>query len=742
MKVRFSRLLPMILAFTVSVSALSGCGDSAEETETETTSETSAAAEELPADDGRYSNSDWTYGQVDISGGGFVTGIISTSEEGLFYARTDVGGAYRWDNENKKWICLSYDTSVEDVGLLGIDGIACDPKNPAKVYLAAGTEYFSSGKTCIMVSDDYGEHFTQVDVSDKIRVHGNGMGRGNGERIAVDPNNTDIIFCGGRTGGLIKSSDGGMTWEKVDFPVESTSNGNGINGIVFDESTGSDGQATQKIYVSVSRSNDTNVYVSEDGGASFNPISGGYTEYMPQRMRLDSKGRLYVVYANNEGPWNAMKGCIYRYDGNNAEQINFPIPNSLGDIAISPNDDNKLVCVTTEVWDEQPNGAYGDKFYTSTDGGETWKDVSESWTFSSNGMDWISNASIHWCSCLAMDPFNDSKIMVNSGNGIFACDNIWDDTPEFYFNSKGIEETVPLEMVTLPDYPLISAIGDYDGFVHEDIFSAPKRHTEQIGTCTSIAVAAGNKDVWVKTGGDENGQKILYTEDGGETWTYIENKPDPDKNNYKGRVGLNADGSVIFWSPENGAVSYSTSDRGETWNKIEGMSGTSVYFAGDSVNPDYVYACSSSTLFVSSDKGKTFERTAEAIVDYQRLCVVPGKEGAFYLPGGALFYTEDYGKTLTQNETLKACSAVSLGKPKNDGDPYVIYIWGCPKTEDTEGIYMSEDNGQTWSRVNDDYHEFGGMGNGQFICGDLNVYGRCYMSTVGLGIVYCDKIEK
>ena len=55
---------------------------------------------------------------------------------------------------------------------------------------------------------------------------------------------------------------------------------------------------------------------------------------------------------------------------------------------------------------------------------------------------------------------------------------------------------------------------------------------------------------------------------------------------------------------------------------------------------------------------------------------------------------------------------------------------------------MSEDNGETWSRVNDDLHRFGGTGNGVFVSGDMNEYGRCYMSTVGLGIIYCDKNDK
>ena len=40
--------------------------------------------------------------------GGYVSGIIpSKSEHGIIYARTDVGGAYRWDAANTRWIPLT-----------------------------------------------------------------------------------------------------------------------------------------------------------------------------------------------------------------------------------------------------------------------------------------------------------------------------------------------------------------------------------------------------------------------------------------------------------------------------------------------------------------------------------------------------------------------------------------------------------------------------------------------------------
>ncbi len=740
---RFSakKALAAMLSAVMCVTLMTGCNGGTSSTPVPDGGEstTTSGEEQLP----EPVDTGWTYGQVAMGGGGFVTGVFSTCEEGVFYARTDVGGAYRWDNEKQQWKSLNYWVSEEDVGLMGISAIAVDPNNAAKIYILAGTEYFSGGKTCVLISEDYGETFNIVDVTDLIKVHGNCMGRGNGERIAIDPNNTDIIFAGGNTGGMIKSVDGGITWDPVSsFPMTSTNNGNGINIIVFDPATAKDG-ATQRIYATTSRKTKC-FYVSEDAGATWNLVENAY-EGMPQRIKLDSKGNVYVVYGDNEGPWNQHTGAVYKYDmaAGTSENI-APGTTPYGDIVIDPTDENRMVLVTTQTWLQQPNGSFGDNFYTTTDGGKTWTELLGTMTMDTNGTPWVYNCAIHWCCSLAMNPFDTDQIMVTSGNGIFACDNIFDAAPAFYFNAQGIEETVPMDIITMPDYPLVSAVLDYDGFKHEDITVPAERHKDGIGSTTSITIASQNRSYWAKVGGSDSAMALTYSTDEGATWNTITNSPEKGKIYYNGTIAFNADGSRLIWSPTNSHFAFYTEDFGATWTKVEGLMGQNMYIIGDSINPNYVYAYGNDKLYVSADGGKTFEKKAtDLFLMKRRLVVSPTEEGVFYVPaGGGLYKMSSYGDTYEKINGVKICNSMGLGKAKNEGDPYVLYIYGTVEGNDTIGIYMSEDNGATWERCNDDAHRFGGMGNGDWISGDLNVYGRVYMSTVGLGICYCDKTEK
>ena len=51
----------------------------------------------------------YTFNSVNTgAGGGYVDGIIfNKTEKDLIYARTDVGGAYRWDKMNNSWIPIT-----------------------------------------------------------------------------------------------------------------------------------------------------------------------------------------------------------------------------------------------------------------------------------------------------------------------------------------------------------------------------------------------------------------------------------------------------------------------------------------------------------------------------------------------------------------------------------------------------------------------------------------------------------
>jgi hypothetical protein len=73
-----------------------------------------------PASAGPYA---WK--NVVIKGGGFVSGVVmSPALPGLAFARTDVGGAYRFDPANQRWMPLTDWVGHNNSNLMGIESIA------------------------------------------------------------------------------------------------------------------------------------------------------------------------------------------------------------------------------------------------------------------------------------------------------------------------------------------------------------------------------------------------------------------------------------------------------------------------------------------------------------------------------------------------------------------------------------------------------------------------------------------
>lgn len=711
----------------------------------------------------------YSYGNLAIGGGGFVSGIIASGKSK--YARTDVGGAYKWNDADCSWKPITNFISEDDKGLLSIEALAIDPQNENNIYMLGGCQYFSAQKTAVMYSKDGGKTFNTSDVTSLIFAHGNGQGRNCGERIAVDPNNSDIIYCGGRANNpLIKSENGGKSWSavsslkgvytsSVNWPswenkqYASTPDQNGTTAIVFDGSKKSDGK-TQRIFVGISRTGSSNVYVSEDGGSSWNAVAQLPTKYVPCRMKMDPNGNLLIAYSS--ACVGGASGAVYRYNPNtkSAENISPSEQYGLGDVAVSPKDANKLVVSTNNTWIPQAwdNGssANGDIYWTSEDGGKNWRCLKSNMTLTNNGVTWIPGYAIHWSGSLCFDPTDDNKVSTTSGNGIFTCNNIWcKGKPTFYFDVNGLEETVALDLVSVPGGDLMSVIGDYTGFIHKDIHEFAPIHNPAPGTSGGINYYSKDPQVMMRMANTG----FYYTLSGHDGWKKCSGGTDYSyRNPYCNECGLlpsnegkcaiaKVNGKYRFFiipGPGESGIYYSDNN-GSAWTKISGTD-KATHIQVDPENDAYVYAGGKGTFYRSTDYGVSFKSQALSNGDFGRIAIVAGKEGLIYAPGSGngLFVSDNHGESFSKVAGVSSCTAVGVGKGK-DSD-YAIYIWGAANNDGT-GLYISDDYGKKWLRINDEEHQFGGPGNGQFVIGDWNTYGRFYMSTVGLGIIYGERAE-
>ena len=733
----------------------------------------------------------YEWGNVRFDGGGFVSAVIfHPKEKNLLYARTDVGGIYRYDFSAKTWVPLMDFISENDKGLYGTEAFALDPTDPKRIYVLAGTGYFSNGRTAVLRSTDYGVTWDTSYV--EMLAHGNGMGRQTGEKLVVDPNKTNILFCGSRTKGLYKSTDYGKTWTSAykvatsDASGNSLTNVNGISFVMFDESQGKNADgSTKTIYIGISATKD-NLQVSKDGGSTWTTISGGPANLMPHRAKIVGED-MYITYADGPGPHGITRGAVYKYntksgtwtditpfddnkkeDGSVAHEKN---ECSYGGIAIDPKDSKHIIVSTLGQYTgrhvtKENKDNYGDRIYVTTDGGKNWvhgqhyEDVPN---IDPNGTTWIPGNAIHWAGSLEINPFNNKEAWVTSGNGIFQTDDITATVPLWKFQSKGIEETVPLDIVSVPGGPLVTAIGDYDGAAYTDINKSTPRHTPIIGTTQSLGYAP-LANAFVRTGqvtdystGTAITSTVMYrSDDNASTWTELKTT----LNGAMGLVAMSADGKVILHRPENSSDVYRTTDNAKTWSKVTGMDGQSQYarITPDPVNADVFYLVDQQGyLKKSTDGGATFANSGARLQDDSKgeyyngaglIRTVPGKEGHLWVPldqsqqwlekgfsENGLAYTEDGGKTWNRCEGASTAIAVGIGKTKEGASYETIFIWGANKSGSAIGIYRSTDKCKTFERVNDDTHQFGGPGNGNFVQGDMNNFGVVYMSTVGRGLI-------
>ncbi|HLP06290.1 MAG TPA: T9SS type A sorting domain-containing protein [Paludibacter sp.] len=692
-------------------------------------------------------NAQYVSKNVPIGGGGFVTGIVTHPVTGDRYCRTDVGGAYRWDAANNKWVQLLDWLGDSQGDLYGVEALALDPQNANNVYMLCGTNYNGSGKSAMLKSTDKGNTFTLVDLTNTFKVHGNGEGRGNGERLAVDPHNSNILYCGTRANGLWKSTDAGVTWNQAWTGVTTTTNGNGICFVLYDPAGSVVNGASQTIYIGVSRTGSGSIYKSTDGGATFTDITPD-TTYMPHRVALKDT-TMYVTFADGAGPAVNGYGQLYKLNtATGAWKDVTPISNkkhAYGGVSIDPTNVNRVIVSTCGVYQNfQFNKGWADFVFLTTDGGKSWtlKNGTNA-TYDSNGMNWTNGGAVNWMDCIEFDQDNLNRVRVIGGGGVYTCPNITATNPSWKYDVIGIEETAFLDGVSIPGGSLISSFGDVSGFLHEPLTSYPSTTLSPKGgyNNNSIAYAAANPNKVVRIA--NQGDVVYYSNDMGATWTAA-----ATNKGAAGRVAVSADGGTILHCPGGSTTTYYTTDNGANWSACSGISLGDAAPVADQVNSNYFYIYHPKTgqMYRSTNKGVSFSvagtpGSSTANFPWESVLVrtVPGYEGHIWVPCGknGLKYSTNGGAAYTNKGRITYCKSIGIGKAKEGASYPTVFIWGT--VAGVTGLFCSTDQGVTWTKMNDDAHQYAGA---SLLVGDMNTFGRVYMGVGGgRGIVYWEPVS-
>lgn len=702
----------------------------------------------------------YSWRNVTVGGGGFAPGIVfSTAERGLAYLRSDMGGAYRWDTHDRRWIPLQDGNAVSSY--MGVESIVADPVDANRVYLATGMSW--RGKAAIWRSADRGTHWRITPVP--FTMGGNEDGRGLGERLAIDPHHTATLMFGSRHDGLWRSDDAAATWHKVaGFPLKGLgrptrprATHGGLSFVVFDPAH------RGRIFVG-NADGGQHLFRSDDGGATWRAVKAGPASgLLAVKAVLGSDGVLTATFSNGIGPNGITRGAVWRYDTaydrwtdvTPDTRIDAPPGGYMG-VAVSAQDPRAIAVGTVDRY--RP----GDTVWRSIDAGAHWEALNGRSTrdvASSPFLDFDGKADFgHWIAGLAIDPFDPAHVAYVTGATVYATNGF--DRPgaiRWAPWTRGIEQTAIITLISpTAGAPLVSGFGDIAGFRHADLSVSPPRvHRNPYLTNTNTLDYAGMAPaIMVRSGSTHTrevpGASLAWSEDGGREWQPLTtptagNVGSPERTG-DAPIVVSADGGSFLVETDRPVT---TRDRGRTWQVAQGLP-PGLRPTADKVDPRTFYAVDTGTNRVlrSIDGGAHFalvaaqglpvDLSSAAVMNREAqnpLLATPGVAGQLWINlGGDLYRSSDRGERWTRVGEMLRVSHYGLGRGAPGTRWPAVYAIG--ERRGLTAIWRSIDGGTRWTRINDDRHQWGLRF--RVISGDPKVFGRVYIGTDGRGIVYGD----
>ncbi len=707
---------------------------------------------------------------------GFVAGIvIHPKNPDIMYARTDVGGVYRLNSDGESWTPCSYMYGEENTAFGSMTtSIAIDPNNENIVYAAHGmdrTDYTSAegARYDLFKSTDYGNTWTRTFFPHVLAWND---ARHSGEGIAVDPNNSNIVYVGTQCDGLWRSDDACVNYTYVNGVPHGTSasvnpDTAGLRCVLFDENSTVINGKTSTIYVSV---DGVGIYRSTDAGETFSLMAG--SPKCAKRMQIVNS-ELYVAAGKHhmEGTdvADTVTTGVFHYDGSKWNNITPATTYSMdtggtgyAGIAVNPNNPD-MIFISSETYGSDQ----GWEEARSLDGGETWQPLTgrENW---------------RPISCLVFDPRDDYNSLIETwGFGIYKITNLSSTSSGTANISrtgmyKGIEALCTQKITSIPYNNTIRLIVDemdygrtiVKGLTTEGVRSKSPEKTSN-GTSTDYCVAqpkfvvsSGSKE------SDNNEGYVIVSSDYGVNYTYatpwqaggaMETATVQD-------VAVSAEvqdnGYPIIMALTSKAIDgyakgiYRSLDFGTTWELVQETNSASSFYdqkhtflAADRVNGDVFYCItgyqdnpSGFDFLTTKDGGGTWDVMHRfTSVTYSRtIKAMPGKEGVVFSRqhNKGLYMSEDYGATWTLLDGFTACRNYGFGKNKDGVDYASIYVYGT--RNGVQAMYRSDDFAETWVKISDPGNIFAQVND---LTGDVYTYGRVYLCISGSGAMYGNMIE-
>lgn len=694
---------------------------------------------------------------VNIQGMGYVTGlVISPLSPYDVYIRTDVGGAYRFDFSNNQWLPLmdQFNSNFAGGGI-GVESIAVDAKNPQRVYAVVNrnnlsyqeygyTKYKFSGE--IMVSNNRGKSWQPTGLGSKnIFVGPNQAYRSEtGERLVVDPNNSEILYFASRRNGLWKKI-GQANWTQVSgglpaassLPKYKKSDGSdnpdipGFTFVAFDKNSGVPNNPSKKIYAGVHGSG---VWYSNDSGVSWRNIGGTSN---PLRGVVASDGTFYVSSGNTD----TKSGGVHKYKNDIWTNI-------------SPEGTSRTYPSVT-VQKDQPETviAISDRYvYRSINGGSNWnKQTLYMGACDANhpqdpvnpsAPPYYQSYSATGLAVAVINPSNPKQVWWTNGFGVARTDDVTVTNPTYKWLMNNLEELdanmvrVPPKSQKLGGADLLSAVQDKIGFRHTSRNQVP---TAQINP-VNIPINPGYK--WANphwqvypspfphvagaTGMDYSYNNPDYaafvgfhqwqgfwpihgiTKDNGKTWRAFDSVPSEMlwKGDKSGKERVMPSGGQIAMSPTNpqnmvwvpswGTWPHYTTDGGKTWELTYNIDHPVQPVPYDPKNNDHTHY----TALPKSWPNSISPWLSSYILAADRQD--PKGKTFYYYDGWTFYYSIDGGanwrKGASGNLPTWKIHPTIVPNPTTKGDVWMSFARN-PDEASGNKLYRSTDGGKTFMTI-------------------------------------------